>query len=431
MSLTEASYYFRKIAPFAILSFIVLFILYYSAQLVILLTQLRAPEAPPIASIINTTFGVIPKPIVGQATSSAGFNYTLDTIDGVPVTATEAATIYFLPQSPARFGFRENVYLMAKTLGINTELTKYRLDGNTTVFSDAKNKLTVDITNFNFDYEYLNLANEDEALSKSRIPDEKVIADTATQLLSKLGRYPGELARGKSNIIYLAFNPQSDELTVVKDADNANLVEVDFYRADIDTYPVATPRYFNSQNYMILLFGEEAQPKVIKARISFFERSDDQTGIYPVKSGDQAWEDFTSGGGYVISGGDNLTDISIRRMFMAYFDPDIRQDYLQPVYVFLGDNNFVGYVPAVSNDFLTEATPSATPTQSLVPNEATTEPLVEESTQEPTTEYTEEPVATDESTPTPEVVEEPTFTPTPTRVPNIRQRLSLTPAPQQ
>ncbi len=50
----------------------------------------------------------------------------------------------------------------------------------------------------------------------------------------------------------------------------------------------------------------------------------------------------------------NKTSIKIKKMFFAYFDPDIYQSYLQPVYVFLGENNFVGYVPAVSADYLTD-----------------------------------------------------------------------------
>lgn len=374
MSLTEASYYFRKIAPFAILGIIGVFILYYSIQLIILLFQLQTPKAPPLASIINPTFGPITKPVIPNSTSSAGLTYILDTIDGVTVSATPAATVYFLPDAPARFGFRENVFLMAKNLEINTELTKYELSGTQAIFSDAKNRLTVDILNYNFDYEYLFLNQEDERLSNAYIPDVETINERSVEILSKIGRYPGELARGKRNIVYLAFNPQTDELTVVDKAANANLVEVDFYREEIDGFPVATPRYFNSQNYLVLLF-DDLGTKIVKGKISFFERSNEQTGIYPIKSGDQAWEEFTKGGGYIVSGSEGLSQINIKKMFMGYFDPDVKQNYLQPVYVFLGENNFVGYVPALTNEYLTEATPSASPTVSFI-EEATDEPEV-------------------------------------------------------
>jgi hypothetical protein len=41
-------------------------------------------------------------------------------------------------------------------------------------------------------------------------------------------------------------------------------------------------------------------------------------------------------------------------MFLAYYDPDIYQEYLQPVYVFVGEPNFIAYVPAISNEYLAE-----------------------------------------------------------------------------
>jgi hypothetical protein len=409
MSLTEASYYFRKIAPFAILGIIGMFILYYSIQLIILLFQLQQPKTPSLASIINPAFGPITKPVLANATGSAGLTYVLDTTDGVTVTATPAATVYFLPEAQARFGFRENIFLMAKNLDINTELTKYELQGTQAVFSDSKNKLSVNILNYNFDYEYIYLSQEDERLSNAYIPNEETINKSAVEILSKIGRYPSELARGKRNIVYLAFNPQTDELTVVDKAANANLVEVDFYREDIDGFPVATPRYFNSQNYLVLLFDDQGT-KVVKGKISFFDRSTEQTGIYPIKTGDQAWEEFTSGGGYIVSGSEGLSQINIKKMFMGYFDPDIKQNYLQPVYIFLGENNFVGYVPAVTNEFLTEATPSASPTVSFV-EEATDEAPIPSEPGENVTDN-------------PEPIEEPTIEITPPQSPTPTKKSS-------
>lgn len=361
MTLTELSYYFRKIAPFAILGCIVVFILYYSIQLLILLTQLKGPSVAQQKTVINAAFGAIPRPRIGEGTSSAGFQMTLDTIDGVPIVASPTANVYFLPKSPARFGFRENVYVMAKNLGIDTELTDYKLNGDIAVFSDTANKLSVNITNYNFDYEYNMLKSETERLSNSTIPSEKTINEKAVELLSKIGRYPAELARGKTHIVYLAYNPQSEALTVVDSPDNANMVEVDFYRADINDLPNVSPRYFNSQNYVILLFGD-TDYKVIKAKVSFYEKSDEQTGIYPLKSGEQAWKDFSTGKGTVVSYAPGASQISVKKMYLAYFDPAIEQDYLQPVFVFLGDNNFAGYLPALDDQFLKDATPAATMT---------------------------------------------------------------------
>ena len=53
--------------------------------------------------------------------------------------------------------------------------------------------------------------------------------------------------------------------------------------------------------------------------------------------------------GFVVAGTQGQKNVTIKSMKLGYFDPDIYQNYLQPVYVFLGEGDFVGYVPAVKN----------------------------------------------------------------------------------
>lgn len=389
MTLTELSYYFRKAAPFAILGVIVVLILYYGVQIVILVAQLNKPAQVEQSLPIDPVFGTIPAPVIREATNSALFTYTLDTLEGEPITPETTGRVLFLPEATATFGFREKIFVMAQTLGFNTEIVSYRLENNkTATFTDDEQRLEVDITNFNFDYEYNLLSQETERLNGARIPSQERIISTATDFLKNVGRYPAELARGKTNIIYLAFNPQTEQLTVVDGPENANMVEVDFYRADIDEIPVASPRYFNSQNYVILLFGPD-DSKVIRARMQFFESSEEQTGVYPLRDGDTAWQALQEGGGYVVSAPQDTNQVSIKKMFLSYFDPDTYQPYLQPMYVFLGDNNYAAYVPALSAEYITEATASA---------RIVTQPVVEEENVSPT-------IA---PTPTPDVFEEDT-----------------------
>lgn len=72
---------------------------------------------------------------------------------------------------------------------------------------------------------------------------------------------------------------------------------------------------------------------------------------YPIITSAQAWEILQSGEGYIITG---LTtgDVTVRSVELRYYDSLEQQDYFQPVYVFTGDNDFVGVVPAVSPQWL-------------------------------------------------------------------------------
>ena len=343
MSLTELSYYFRKFLPYVILACLVFLIFFYSIKLTFI--YIESNKTVPVYT--NPIFGNVSQPEIPNSSSSAGFKFTLDTIEGQPITATETAKVYFLPQNNPRFGYSEKIYLIAKSFGFNTEVVKHQLTGKIATFSDKEKTLTIDISNFNFKFDR-KVNNELFTSSQLTIPVRTVIENKAIDFLKKIGRYPDELAKGTTNIIYLKYNPINQNFVNVEKSSPAQLVEIDFGRPDIDTFKVVTPKFFTSQNYVIMLFqGEEFQ--IIKSQISFFEKSEEQVGTYLVKTGEEAWSELNNGMGIVVAGTQGQKDILIKDMKLRYFDPDTYQNYLQPVYVFLGEGDFVAYVQAIKN----------------------------------------------------------------------------------
>ena len=348
MTLTEVSYYSRKAAPFVLLSFLILLILYYFIR-VLLLTIL--PESPK-SIYLNPIFGKIKQPMIKETTSSSDLSFKIDTIEGKPVTSTDSAQVYFLPSATARFGYREKISLSAKSLGFYTESVKHVLEGKEAIFNDDKQSLRIDISNFNFTYEY-NFEKDPQVFANTITPQKKESEDKAINFLTSVGRYPEELAKGKTNIIFISYNLEAKQMKLLDTNAEANMVEVDFYRPDQEIYPVVSPKYFNSQNYVMMVFYQ-SDFKIIKAQIKYYEKSDTQTGVYPIKTGDTAWEALNTGKGLVIQNEANSQNIVIKKMFLGYLDPDIYQEYLQPVYVFLGENNFVSYVPAITDSYFSE-----------------------------------------------------------------------------
>lgn len=345
MSLTELSNWFRKALPYLILGILGILIIFYSFKLYFIYLESNKP----VVVTTNLIFGKIDKPKIQVATTSANFSFTLDTIEGQPVTATETASIFYLPEIPTRFGYKEKILLMAKNFGFNIDGSNYKLVNRLATFSSDNRKLTVDIGNFNFNFESdvdLNLiASSSVTLSNSEI------VNKAINLLKTIGRYPEELARGNNNITYLKYDPYIKDFVNVKKQSEAQAVEIDFFRPDIETTPVVTPKFFTSQNYLILFFDKD-QEKIIRGQVSFFEKLEDQKGIYPVKTGDQAWEELNNGNGIIVAGQKGIKNITIKKMSLKYLDPDIYQRFLQPVYVFIGDNDFVAYVTAVQEEYL-------------------------------------------------------------------------------
>ena len=343
MNLTELSYYFRKFLPYFILFCLIFLIFFYSVKLTLI--YLESNKTNTIYT--NEIFGKVSLPEIPGSSSSVGLKFTLDTIEGQPVTATDTAKVYFLPQYNPRFGYSEKIYLIAKSFGFNTEVVKHKLVGKTATFSDIEKTLTIDISNFNFKFDR-KVNNTLFTSPQLTIPTKTVIENKAIDFLKKIGRYPDELAKGTTNVIYLKFNLINQNFVNVEKSSQAQLVEIDFGRPDIDTFKVVTPKFFTSQNYVVMLFqGDEFQ--IIKSQIAFFEKSEEQIGTYLVKTGEEAWSELISGLGFVVAGTQGQKNILIKSMELRYFDPDIYQNYLQPVYVFLGEGNFAAYVSAVKN----------------------------------------------------------------------------------
>lgn len=350
MSLSEFSYYLRRYGPVAILGLILLVLFF-----MIISIGLKALTSRTVKTIFVPAYGMLePIKFTVKIDYPPNPQFTIDNIEGRPVTATDSADIFFIPPATTRFGYVQNITLMAKAVGFNTDMDKYLLNGTNAVFENLHQKLAVDIRNFNFTFQD-KFDSEPEIFTNTLIPVEQTISEEARAFLRRMDRYPDELAKGTEHIIYLRFEPGNKEFTVVDKLEDANVVEVDFFPPDLNGLPVVTPKYFNSQNYVVMVFSPQGKTglsnRVIKAQIQYYSKAPNGYQ-YPLKTGDVAWQELMSGKGTIVSAGQNSNKIIIRQMFVGYFEPDVYQQHYQPVYVFLGDNNFAAYVPAVDNQYI-------------------------------------------------------------------------------
>ena len=76
------------------------------------------------------------------------------------------------------------------------------------------------------------------------------------------------------------------------------------------------------------------------------------SATYALKTTQQAWNELQSGGGYIARYPTNSSVAMVRSVSLAYYDSFDPQTYLQPIFVFEGDNEFLGYVPAVSSEWV-------------------------------------------------------------------------------
>jgi len=343
MSLTKLKEFIQKYGPYAVLGIIIFFILFYSIKIGIAIYKGNKGEEV----ITNTVFGVINNPEIKNTTTSAGLKFKLDTIEGRPVTATRSANVYFLTPPTTKFGYRDKISNIAAELGFNN-IDSYSLNANKAEFNEAGRSLSVDITNFDFDFKY-DYKNDESLFTRSIIPTTQEAVQKAEDVLKSLRRFSVEFDTSLTKTNYFFFN--SDKKIIVPVARNidANIAEVNFFRGQVDGIPTVLRRFPDSNNY-ITLVASERDYIPIEAHIHFFERSQSQTGMYPVISGEQAFQALESGKGIVLVDTDkNNKNKIIKKMYVGYYEPDVYFEYLQPVYVFEGEG-FVSIVWAISSE---------------------------------------------------------------------------------
>jgi len=362
MTLTEFSYYLRRYIPYAFLFLLVVAILVASVQLLLLIRARQVAQEPTYKTIFNQ----IKNPLTHINKTTEGITFSIDTIEGRPVGGDDGANVYYLLPPPAtKFGYLEKAHLIARGFGFDTDTAVFRLFNDQAIFTEANQTITIDVKDFNFSYEFA-FENDPSVFESTVTPTTLEAESKAKSFLQNIDVYPKELTQGQTNAIFFRFDSEQKKVTTIDSKapsgavpDEApNMIEIDFSRPDLEGLPVVGSSYFNTGNYMLMAFYNTGEHKILKSQIEYYERSDDQVGFYPLRSADEAYADLQSGNGYVINNPLDEKTITIKEMFLAYYDhydQDAGDVYLQPVYVFIGkENNFVAYVPAVSKLWLSQ-----------------------------------------------------------------------------
>ena len=107
-------------------------------------------------------------------------------------------------------------------------------------------------------------------------------------------------------------------------------------------------------NVWAIISGSQSQnQEVVAAEYHYFSVDGSQYSTYPIKTPTEAFTELQNSQAFIASLGQNKDgdNVTVRRMYLAYFDPDSTTEFYQPVYVFEGDNGLVEYLPAVTTGY--------------------------------------------------------------------------------
>lgn len=344
MSLTQTAYTSRKIIKFG--GFGVLAIILIWNVGVFLIKYYKNRNAKPTPAIM--AYGILPKMVfLEQKTEPKTFTFELPG-DVIP-NYGDQSRVYVI--------YRSNVSILAleedkKTAaGFGFTFEPVEIEGKPGIYVFTNNvlneTLTVNVLTGDFELKYPYLSDQ-LLLNSEELPTKDSAIKIAEDFLTRGGKLTDDIKMGEKKVTY--WKIQDGTIKSVQFPQEANAVRVDMFRNKLNNLYLLSSN-FNKASISFLISGSKTQSrKIIEFNFKDMVFNKESYSTYWIKSTQEAIENLKLGNYWTAIDVENK-DVVIRKIYLAYFEPTVLTNYLQPIYVFQGDNGFVGYVPAIKSEY--------------------------------------------------------------------------------
>lgn len=348
-SLTETAYYTRKVLKYGTISLLVFLILRLIFSLSVGYWKKTHPAPPPAPT---ACFGKIPAIKFPDKGTNPPFYPRLETIENKLPQYANVANVYFMPRQTINLFSQERSRTWAKQLGFSGEPEKtdeYNYFYKTEGLPYTSLKTNIITKNFSLFYDYQN----DFTLAGTKnAPGENQAISEAKNFLQKAESLSADLAVGTQKVLFFKFSPPNlERVDPALASVEADFALVNFYRKNLEDLKIVSPDPLKSLVSVLISGSPEKQKRIIEVNFTHFPIDESHVCSYPLKTTDQAWQELKNNQAFLANFGQNYDgQVVIRNIYLAYFDPPEETNYLQPVFVFEGDRDFVAYVPALTNE---------------------------------------------------------------------------------
>jgi len=303
------------------------------------------PVPPPPPTV---AFGKLPTLPFPDKPRPDGLTFVIETPEGGLPTLPDQSKVYFMPKLSTQLLSLESAKTKAKQLGFSAEEaevteTVYKFQS---VKAPAELQISIATGVFSIGY---NLAEDPSPLERVPMTAE-VAASKVRSYLSGADLLPDDLTGSvKSEYVKL----ENQKIVGAGSLSNANFVKINYFRKDYDELPSLTFEP-DKGNVWFIVSGDPLKEKmIIAAEYHYFPVDESKYSTYPIKTSQQAWEEFSQGKAYVAAIGSNTKGqtVKIRRVYLAYYDAGVATNFYQPIIVFEGDRGFISYIPAVTAEY--------------------------------------------------------------------------------
>lgn len=344
MSLTDTAFYTRRAINWAILGVIAYIILriFWSIFLTLFLILFPPQAAPP-----NHAFGRLPSlKFPATATASAKLTFQLQTIQGDVPAASVSANVYFMPKTAPNLLALNGAQDFATRMLFDP--TPIQESKNIYRFNDPEltlRRLRYDIVSGNFIVRY-GFEQDPSIFVEKNLPTPDAIQLESLNLLQQYDLSKDDLTNGTITVTFWKLS--GTQLVPTSSLSQADAERVDFFRAAIGDMKIFTPNPDEAPVTIIYSGSANSKKHVLQLAYTYWPIDLTTLATYGLITSTQAWQELQNGQGYIARPPTSGNIAVVRNIYLGYYDSYDPQTYLQPIFVFEGDNGFLGYVPAVA-----------------------------------------------------------------------------------
>ncbi len=349
-NLTVTAYYTRKSLKFFLVGLVAYFFLRLGVIYSIELYKYLNPPPPPAATV---GFGMLPK-IIFPSTNNYTLNLELQTPDGKLPSFPINIPIYYMPYKRATLFASDQAKKLASNLGFAGEPAYLSTDEyQWTRNVPAPLTLHINISTGTYTLAYQWQADKNLQTSNRQINRSEALG-IASGYLSAVEQIPSDIDQTNAQVNYLKSS--GNQLIPAISLSEATFVRIDYFRAKINNYDVVTAEPSRGIVTFILSNSQDQKNQLIYGDYKYYPVNYYTAETYPLKSIASAWDELIKGQAYIAQTVEGKTNFYIRRISLCYYDTFTAQEFLQPIYIFSGDDGtnqrFIAYVHAIDASYI-------------------------------------------------------------------------------
>lgn len=347
-TLSDASVLAKKFMKYGLIFLVFIIIGYIIFNLAIYSKNSIFKSSTPKA---NTAFGKLPSQMFPSGVPEDNFTYNVNTVSGNLPSFPEIINVYKLQpnlpdllaadkmdQKVANIGFKSGYN------AISNNTYEWTTDsGNGIIKSLKANIITGDFTITS------NYMQDSGVLSAANLPTQTQAQAKAAELIESMNLPTNDLDLENSKTYLYAISNNS--LVAASSLSYTKAIEVNIFQKNVNDMPIYYEKP-NKANINILIAGGD-RTQVVSANY-IHQIPTENYATYPIKTTDQAFNELKNGNAYIAYYTGSTNNIVINDVTLAYYVGTQPQDFLMPIYVFSGNDNFYAYVPAVTDEWISK-----------------------------------------------------------------------------